>query len=115
MHADFSGELNTSTSVDGISENQLAQVINLEVDHATGKLKRGDGTIDLLQFQNIFAAMYDEINRRLLLVDADKVVWCVNGAGDDTNWKEVANVDSSAKFLEVDHKDGGEYRHSRFD
>ena len=81
VHADFSGGLNTSTNVDGIAENQLARAVNVEVDHATGKLKTVAGTIDLLQFPNIFAAMYDEINQRLLLVDADKVVWFVNSMG----------------------------------
>ena len=178
VYADFSGGLNTSTSVDGISENQLAQTVNLEVDHATGKLKSVSGTSDLLQFPNIFAAMYDAINQRLLLIDADKVVWCatsagwitigtlsgelypitaswedglliasggklqyfngnalvtlnspiansvcvqagrvliadaknlyLSGVGDETNWTENANIDSSAKFLEVGYKDGGE-------
>ena len=178
VYANFSGGLNTSTSVDGISENQLAQTVNLEVDHATGKLKSVSGTSDLFQFPNIFAAMYDAINQRLLLVDADKVVWCatsagwitigtlsgelypitaswedglliasggklqyfngnalvtlnspiansvcvqagrvliadaknlyLSGVGDETNWTENANIDSSAKFLEVGYKDGGE-------
>lgn len=178
VHADFSGGLNTSTNVDGIAENQLARAVNVEVDHATGKLKSVAGTSDLFQFPNIFAAMYDTINQRLLLVDADKVVWCatsagwltigtlsgelypitaswedglliasggklqyfngnalvtlnsppansvcvqagrvlitnannlyLSGVGDETNWTENANIDSSAKFLEVGYKDGGE-------
>ena len=181
VHADFSGGLNTSTSVDGIAENQLARTINLEVDHATGKLKTVAGTIDLLKFENLFAAMYDEISRKLLLVNKDKKIFafdletnilgeelgtlsedlypictswedglliasggkhqyfneenlitlnspnansvCVqagrvlvidannlylSGVGDETNWLEDANNDSSAKFLEVGYKDGGE-------
>ena len=180
-HADFSGGLNTSTSVDGISENQLARATNLEIDHATGKLRTVAGTVDVFKFPKIFAAAYDEINRKVLLVDADKKIFaydldtneiggelgilsgelypiCANwenglliasggqlqyfngtnfftiensprassvcvqagrvlvtdeknlylsGVGDETNWFEDANIDSSAKFLEVGYKDGG--------
>ena len=181
VHADFSGGLNTSASVDGIADNQLARAVNVEVDHATGKLKTVAGTVDVLDFPNLFAAAYDEINRKILLVDEDKRVYaydldantisnalgilsgdlypicaswedglllasngklqyfngtqlitlnsptassvCVqagriliadeknlylSGVGDETNWEENANVDSSAKFLEVGYKDGGE-------
>ena len=46
VHADFSGGLNTSTSSDGIAENQLARAVNVEVDHATGKLRTVAGTIE---------------------------------------------------------------------
>ena len=181
VHADFSGGLNTSASVDGIADNQLARAVNVEIDHATGKLKTVAGTVDVLNFPNLFAAAYDEINRKLLLVDEDKRVYaydldantisnslgilsgdlypicaswedglliasngklqyfngtqlitlnsptassvCIqagrvlvadaknlylSGVGDETNWTENANVDSSAKFLEVGYKDGGE-------
>ncbi|MBR0289410.1 MAG: hypothetical protein IJQ82_10555, partial [Selenomonadaceae bacterium] len=75
VHADFSGGLNTSASVDGIADNQLARAINLEVDHATGKLKTVAGTIDLLKFENLFAGMYDDINQKLLLVNEDKKIF----------------------------------------
>ncbi|MBQ4403215.1 MAG: hypothetical protein II857_02275 [Selenomonadaceae bacterium] len=71
----------TSTSVDGISENQLAQAINLEVDYATGKLKSVAGLL---------------------------TIGTLSGVGDETNYTEDANIDSSAKFLEVGYKDGGE-------
>ena len=181
VHADFSGGLNTSASTDGIADNQLARAVNVEVDHATGKLRTVAGTIDVLKFDNLFAAAYDEINRKILLVDESRDVYCFNlstnevsgtlgtlsgdlypitaswesgiliasdgklqyyngaglvtlnsptaksvcvqagrvlvmdennlylsGVGDETNWLEDANVDSSAKFLEVGYKDGGE-------
>ena len=182
VHADFSGGLNTSTSVDGIAENQLARATNVEVDHATGKLKTVAGTIDVLKVENLFGAAYDEINQKFLLVDKAKLVYvfdhktnalsnaigvlsgtlypictswedglliasggklqyfngenlltiensptatsvCVqagrvlvmdannlylSSVGDETNWLEDANIDSSAKFLEVGYKDGGE-------
>ena len=75
VHADFSGGLNTSASVDGIADNQLARAVNVEVDHATGKLKTVAGTVDVLMFPNIFAAIYDEINRKILLVDNNKKVF----------------------------------------
>lgn len=181
VHADFSGGLNTSTSVDGIAENQLARATNVEVDHATGKLKTVAGTIDVLKVENLFGAAYDEINKKFLLVDKAKLVYvfdhktnalsnaigvlsgtlypiCTSwedglliasggklqyfngielititdspnassvyvragrilitdennihysGVGDETNWVEETNDDSSAKFIEAGYKDGG--------
>lgn len=181
VHADFSGGLNTSTSVDGIAENQLARATNVEVDHATGKLKTVAGTIDVLKVENLFGAAYDEINQKFLLVDKAKLVYvfdhktnalsnaigvlsgtlypiCTSwedglliasggklqyfngielititdspnassvyvragrilitdennihysGVGDETNWVEETNDDSSAKFIEAGYKDGG--------
>lgn len=75
VHADFSGGLNTSTSSDGIAENQLARATNVEVDHATGKLRTVAGTIDVLKFKDLFAAMYDDINKKLLLVKENRSVY----------------------------------------
>ena len=178
VRADFSGGLNTSTNVDGIAENQLSVAVNVEVDHATGRLKTVAGTVDLLLFDNIFAAMYDDINHLLLLVTKDKKVYLTDltdveelgtlsgdlypvatswedglliasggklqyfngttldtitdspnstgvytragrvlvtdennvrysGVGDETNWTEDTNDDSSSKFVEAGYKDGG--------
>ena len=39
VRRDFSGGLNTTSTVEGIAENQLADVLNMEVDHSTGCLK----------------------------------------------------------------------------
>lgn len=75
VRSDFSGGLNTSVSSDGIAENQLSIANNVEVDHSTGKLKTVSGTIDLRQFENIFAAMYDDINKKLLVVNENKEVF----------------------------------------
>lgn len=177
VRADFSGGLNTSANVDGIAENQLSVAVNVEVDHATGRLKTVAGTTDIMFFENIFAAMYDEINEKLLLVTADKTVYVTDlnttteigklsgalypvsaswedglliatgdklqyfngtnlltidspnatsvyiragrvlvtdennvrysGIGDETNWTEDTNDDSSSKFVEAGYKDGG--------
>lgn len=177
VRADFSGGLNTSANVDGIAENQLSVAVNVEVDHATGRLKTVAGTTDIMFFENIFAAMYDEINKVLLLVTADKTVYVTDlntttgigklsgalypvsanwedglliasgdklqyfngenlltidspnatsvyiragrvlvtdennvrysGVGDETNWAEDTNDDSSSKFVEAGYKDGG--------
>ena len=177
VRADFSGGLNTSANVDGIAENQLSVAVNVEVDHATGRLKTVAGTTDILFLDNIFAAMYDEINKTLLLVTADKTVYATDlntvrtlgslngnlypisaswedglliasgdklqyfngeslltinspnatsvyiragrvlvtdennvrysGVGDETNWTEDTNDDSSSKFVEAGYKDGG--------
>ena len=180
VRADFSGGLNTTANVDGIAENQLSIALNVEVDHATGRLKTVAGTTDLFKFANIFAAAYDEINRTLLLVTQDRKVYAVSndgqvsgalgtlsgalypistswedglllasggklqyfngttletiadsptatgvyvragrvlvtddnnvrysGVGDETNWTEDTNDDSSSKFVEAGYKDGG--------
>lgn len=178
VRADFSGGLNTSANVDGIAENQLSVAVNVEVDHATGRLKTVAGTIDILSLENIIAAMYDDTNKVLLLVTADKTVHATDlkttrallgklngnlypistswedglliasgdklqyfngkdlltldspkatsvyiragrvlvtdennvrysGVGDETNWAEDTNDDSSSKFVEAGYKDGG--------
>ena len=181
IRADFSGGLNTTANMDGIAENQLSAAVNVEIDHATGRLKTVAGTVDLLRFNNIFAAAYDEINEKLLIATNDKRVYALDmdtrrisgavgtlcgdlypistswedglllatgdklqyfngkklitienspkatgvyvrsgrvlitntdtvyfsGVGDETNWEEDTNDDSSSKFLEVGYKDGG--------
>lgn len=181
VRADFSGGLNTTANMDGIAENQLSAAVNVEIDHATGRLKTVAGTADVLRFNNIFAAAYDEINKKLLIATNDKRVFAVelnsrrvsgvlgtlsgdlypistswedglllasggklqyyngttlvtiadspiatsvyvragrilvtstdtvyfSGVGDETNWTEDTNDDSSSKFLEVGYKDGG--------
>lgn len=73
--SDFSGGLNTSSNLDGIAQNQLANALNVEVDQANGRLKTVAGTVDVLTFNDIFAAVYDEINEILLLVTNDKKVY----------------------------------------
>lgn len=77
VRADFSGGLNTTANVDGIAENQLSVAVNVEVDHSTGRLKTVAGTTDLIYFEGICAALYDEINQILLLADNDKEVHAV--------------------------------------
>ena len=177
VRANFSGGLNTSANVDGIAENQLSVAVNVEVDHATGRLKTVAGTTDILFLDNIFAAMYDEINATALIVTTDKTVYATDfstvkilgslsgnlypisaswedglliatggklqyfngenlvtldsanatsvyiragrvlvtdednvrysGVGDETNWAEDTDDDSSSKFVEAGYKDSG--------
>ena len=79
IKADFSGGLNTSINVDGIAENQLAVAMNVEADHSTGRLKTVAGTKDVMNFgKKIFAAIYDEINKCILIVTTDKFIYYVN-------------------------------------
>lgn len=76
---DFSGGLNTTTNADGISENQLAMAVNVEADHNTRRLKTVAGTVDIFNSSaEIFAAMYDEINKKILVVHSDKTVYILN-------------------------------------
>lgn len=77
--ADFSGGLNTSTNADGIAENQLLTAENVEVERNSGRLKTVAGTVDIfLSNYIITAAMYDEINKVMLLVFTDKSVHIFN-------------------------------------
>ena len=76
--SDYSGGLNTESTIEGIGENQLAMVENMEVDHATGKLRTISGTEAYIRKANLFAVMYDEINRKILLVTQDKKVYIEN-------------------------------------
>ena len=78
VRADFSGGLNTSATRDGIAENQLAIATNVEVDHTTGKLKTVAGTITVRKSEDIFAAVYDNINKKLLLVKQNKNVYALD-------------------------------------
>lgn len=178
IRADFSGGLNLTANVDGILENQLADALNVEVEHNTGRLKTVAGTSDVWQTdKKIFAAMYDEINKKILVVTDDKNVYIANswkrlgsltgslypictswedgllissgdklqyfngeklltltspscssvyiragrvlltdeknvrysGVGDETNWMEDTNDDSSSKWIEAGYKDGGKF------
>ncbi len=78
---DFTGGLNTAAQVDGIAENQLADVLNMEIDVATGKLRTVAGTSDIFDSENIFAAMYDSINNLILIVKNDKQVYFADFEG----------------------------------
>ena len=76
VYKDFTGGLNTAIAADGIAENQMAECVNLEIDHSTGQLKTVGGTRDIAAVQSgdIFAAAWDSINDRLLLVLSDRTV-----------------------------------------
>lgn len=82
VRADFSGGLNTSTTPDNIAENQLAMAINIEIDHATGRLKTVGGTTDIVQTPDIFALLYDQINDTFLIVKQDKAVYPCSLSGE---------------------------------
>ena len=81
VRADFTGGLNTAASVEDIAENQLAEVVNMEVDAATGRLQTVAGTIDILQSENIFAAIHDSINSLILIVKNDKKIYLADFQG----------------------------------
>lgn len=80
---DFSGGLNTSTSMAGIDANQLYDVLNMELDSVTNRLKTVAGTVDVQSFTDmtIVAAAWDEINDKFILVDADKKVYASDLTG----------------------------------
>ena len=78
---DFSGGLNLTSNVDGISENQLVQGVNVETDHSTGRLKSVAGTVDVFKSdKEIFSVLYDEINKKILLIYKDKSIKYLNPA-----------------------------------
>lgn len=75
IRADFTGGLNTSQSAEDIAENQLADVLNMEVDHSNAKLRTVAGTTDILTTAGIYAAIHDSINGVLLIVTSDKKIY----------------------------------------
>ena len=79
--ADFTGGLNTSMSAEDVAENQLASVLNMEIDHTNGKLRTVAGTRDILTTPDIFAAIYDLINGVMLIVKNDKQVYLADFDG----------------------------------
>lgn len=81
VKADFSGGLNTEASVNEIAENQLAEVVNMELDVATGRLKTVAGTSDILRTENIFAVIYDSVNELMLVVKNDRQVYLADFEG----------------------------------
>lgn len=77
---DFSGGLNTSSSMAGIEQNQLYDVLNMELDSITNRLKTVAGTVDVQSFtdKTIVAAAWDEINDKFILVDSERRVYATD-------------------------------------
>lgn len=80
---DFSGGLNTSASMAGIEANQLYDVLNMELDSVTNRLKTVAGTVDVFSVANktIVAGAWDEINDKFILVDSNKKVYASDLSG----------------------------------
>ena len=80
---DFSGGLNTSSSMAGIQPNQLSEVLNMELDSVTNRLKTVAGTVDVMAVSGVtlWAAAWDEINKKMILVDTAKRVYATNLTG----------------------------------
>lgn len=74
---DFSGGLNTTTSMAGIGANELWEVQNMELDSVTNRLKTVAGTVDLFSVsgKTFIAGAWDEINDKFILIDSDKKVY----------------------------------------
>lgn len=81
IKGDFTGGLNTSMSAEDIAENQLADVLNMEVDHNSAKLRTVAGTIDILQTPKICAAIHDLINGVILVVKTDRQIYLADFDG----------------------------------
>lgn len=76
---DFSGGLNTTSSVDGISANQLSECVNMEIDSATNRLRTVAGTTDVYKpGKRIYAAAHDGINHKMIYIDMDKTVYATD-------------------------------------
>lgn len=76
MRADFSGGLNTSSAIEMIADNELADCVNMDVDQSTKLLKTVSGTDTVYQpGYQIAHAIYDKINGVFLLVDTNRNVY----------------------------------------
>lgn len=74
--ADFSGGLNTSSAVEMIADNELADCVNMDVDQSTKLLKTTGGTETVYKPNYIIMhAIYDKINKCFLLVDDKRNVY----------------------------------------
>ena len=74
--ADFSGGLNTSSAIEMIADNELADCVNMDVDQATRLLKTVSGTETIYKpGYTIAHAIFDKINNVFLLVDTDRKVY----------------------------------------
>ena len=82
--SDFSGGLNTSTSMSGIGANELYDVLNMELDSVTSRLKTVAGTVDLFLPEDItlVAGAWDEINDKFILIDSEKKVYASDIEGE---------------------------------
>ena len=85
IRADFTGGLNTAASIEEIAENQLAEVFNMEIDAASGRLCTVAGTTDILATKNIFAVIYDSINSLILIVKTNKKIFLADFQGNIQN------------------------------
>ena len=118
VREDFSGGLNLTFNADGIAENQLIVAENVEAERNTGRLKTVAGTVDVLNSNfEIFAALYDGINKIILLVYTDKSVRIFNpklGTFSNSigtlngnlypvaeNWEDGILIASGGKLLDV--------------
>ncbi len=81
IRADFTGGLNTSQSAEDIGENQLADVLNMEVDHTSAKLRTATGTIDILRTPDVYAAIHDSINGVILVVKTNREIYLADFDG----------------------------------
>ena len=81
LKADFTGGLNTSMSAEDIAENQLANVLNMEIDHTDAKLRTVAGTVDILETPDICAAIHDLINGVILVVKNDRKIYIADFDG----------------------------------
>lgn len=101
---DFSGGLNTSTSMAGIEQNQLYDVLNMELDSVTNRLKTSAGTVDVLSVtgMTIVAAAWDGINRKFILVDSDKKVY----VSDLTTYTEIGTLTGTMYPICASWEDG---------
>ena len=100
VKADFSGGLNTANQVDAIAENQLADVLNMEIDFATKKLQTVCGTKDILSAEKIFAGKFFYQSKVL----AKKIF--EGGFDDEKNFFAVSVIDDDFYFA-CESKCGG--------
>lgn len=77
---DFTGGLNSTTAIEMIADNQLASVVNMDIDTSTGLLKTVSGakTVYTPSGITIKDALYDSINSIFLIIDTANNVYKCN-------------------------------------
>ena len=122
--SDFTGGLNTASQIDDIAENQLADVLNMEIDIATGKLQYFDGT-KLKTLDSSPFVIYDGKNNqvtmenpiaenvfvrqgRVCFTSGSKIYY--SAIGDENFYFDDTNRKDTAKWIEVGYKDGAKIK-----
>ena len=103
MLQSFVGGLNTSSPIEMIAENELAEVVNMQIDNS-GLLRTVRGTRDIVtaSTKRFKAAAFDSINNILILFCTDNSVYALL----DGTLKNIGSLSGTEEPITVSWEDG---------